>query len=276
MISIKFLVENRTNKSGVLAEHGLAIYIEACGKKILFDAGSTDIIIENAERMGVKLDEIDMAVVSHGHYDHTGGFPAFCGINENAPIYIHRNAFREIYDVKDGRPYGKMSGIRWTDEQRKALEKRLVLTDGAVMIDEDICITGTLPDEEGFVPTEPFMYIDEDGSTKLDDMSHEQCLVIRQDEGLYVFSGCSHKGVVSAINGAKAAFPGEDIALLVAGMHLFNSSAEERSRVVEKITAAGAHKIIPVHCTGLEAICDLKMKMGDRCILASAGDSYEG
>ena len=93
-IKISFLVENKTDNPGIIAEHGLSIYIETPERRILFDAGATDILAHNAERMGIDLAEADLAVVSHGHYDHTGGFPAFCRINERAPIYIHRDAFR--------------------------------------------------------------------------------------------------------------------------------------------------------------------------------------
>lgn len=275
-ISFKFLVENKTDNPGIMAEHGLSIYIEACGRRILFDAGATDLVISNAKRLGVDLSAVDAAVVSHGHYDHTGGFPAFCRINETAPIYIHKNAFRESYGLKDGRLSGSNDGIRWSSRQRAHMEGRLVFTEGAAMIDEDIYVSGTIPYEEGFEPTEKFYYKDEQGCIREDDMSHEQCLVIRQREGLYVFSGCSHRGVISALNAAKAIFPKEKVAVLVAGMHLYSASDEDRKRVVEQIAGEHPDCVMPVHCTGIKAICDLKARLGDACIVATAGDGYDG
>ena len=137
-ISYKFLVENKTEHTGLLAEHGLSIYIEADGKKILFDAGATDIVIHNAEVMGVDLKAVDLAAVSHGHYDHTGGFPAFCKINEKAPIYIHKDAFRDSYGFREGKPENEKSGIIWTDEERAALADRLNFTEGPVYITDNI------------------------------------------------------------------------------------------------------------------------------------------
>ena len=77
-MKFKILVENKTDSSLVKAEHGLAVYIETHGKKILFDSGASELLIKNAEAMGVDLENVDFAVASHGHYDHTGGFPAFC------------------------------------------------------------------------------------------------------------------------------------------------------------------------------------------------------
>lgn len=276
-ITFKFLVENKTDNPGVMAEHGLSIYIEACGKKILFDAGATDLILKNAETMGVDLKEVDFAAVSHGHYDHTGGFPAFCALNRKAPVYLHKNAFRESYGLdKEGGAERATSGIRWTAEQREALKERIVFTDGPVSITEDIRITGTVPFAEGFKATENFYYKDENGEFIVDDMSHEQCLVIRQPEGLYIFSGCSHRGAVSALQAGKAMFPGERVAVFVAGMHLYSASDEDRSRVVQEIAAENLDCVMPVHCTGIKAICDLKTILGDKCVVATAGDVFNG
>ena len=136
-IKISFLVENKTDNPGIIAEHGLSIYIETPERRILFDAGATDILAHNAERMGIDLAEADLAVVSHGHYDHTGGFPAFCRINERAPINIHRDAFRESYSLRDGRLHGSNDGIRWTAEEKAEIGGRLVKTDGPLWITDD-------------------------------------------------------------------------------------------------------------------------------------------
>ena len=274
-MKFEFLVENKTDNPGIMAEHGLSVYIEADDKKILFDAGATDLLIENARKMNVPLDEVDLAVASHGHYDHTGGFPAFCRVNCSAPVYIHKNAFRESYGLmKDGLRKDP-SGIRWSSEDRERMQERLILTDGPVHITENICITGTVPFAEGFRPTEKFYY-DADGEMREDDMSHEQCLVIRQPEGLYIFSGCSHRGVISALDAGKAMFTGERVAVLVAGMHLYSASEEDRKRVVEQVASEKIDRVMPVHCTGIKAICELKSHMGESCVAATAGDVFDG
>ncbi len=275
-ISYKFLVENKTEHTGMLAEHGLSIYIEADGKNILFDAGATDIVIHNAKVMGVDLEAVDLAVVSHGHYDHTGGFPAFCEINKAAGIYIHKDAFRDSYGFRNGEPEDEKSGICWTEEEKAALADRLIFTDGPIYITENICITGTVPYAEGTNITENFYFQDEEGCWQKDDMCHEQVLAIREPDGLYIFSGCSHRGVISALEAGKAMFPGERVAVLVAGMHLYSASAEDRTYVVDQMAAEGLDKVMPVHCTGIKAICDLKTKLGDACVVAVAGDRFEG
>jgi len=273
-MKFKFLVENKTDNPGVTAEHGLSVYVEADVKKILFDAGATDMIIKNAAEMEVDLPEVDFAVVSHGHYDHTGGFPEFCKINEKAPIYLHKNAFRESYGIENGEFEKETCGIRWSEKEKEIISDRIVFTDGPVKITENIIVTGTVPFADGFHPTEKFYYNDGNGMVP-DDMSHEQCLVIRQPKGLYIFSGCSHRGVISALNASKAMFPGERVAVLVAGMHLYSASDADRNEVVNQIADENLDMVMPVHCTGIKAICDLKNILGETCIVATAGDCFD-
>lgn len=273
-MKFRFLIENKTDNPGIVAEHGLSVYIETQGKKILFDAGATDILFDNAKKMNIDLGEIDFAVISHGHYDHTGGFPAFHRINPAAPIYIHRNALKESYGMENGVMDKEPCSIMWTDEELKELSPALRFTEGRTDITENIAVTGTVPVPEDFVPTEKFFCRGADGKLENDDMSHEQCLVIREPEGLYIFSGCSHRGVINALNAGKAMFPGERVAVLVAGMHLYSATDEDRARVVEEIAAENMDCVMPVHCTGIKAICDLKTRLGDKCIVATAGDEY--
>lgn len=278
-MKFRFLIENKTDNPGIIAEHGLSIYIEAQGKKILFDAGATNLFAANAAQMGVDLAAVDFAVVSHGHYDHTGGFPMFHEINPNAPIYIHRNALRVSYGTeggaldKGGILDKEPCSIRWSDDELKALSPQLMFTDGPVEICENIRITGTVKEAEGYEPTD-FFYIYNGREPEPDDMSHEQCLVIKEPEGLYIFSGCSHRGVISALNTGKSMYPGERVAALVAGMHLYSASDEVRTRVTDEIAAENMDCVFPVHCTGIKAICQLKTKLGDKCNVATAGDEY--
>ncbi|MDD4200273.1 MAG: MBL fold metallo-hydrolase, partial [Eubacteriales bacterium] len=163
--------------------------------------------------------------------------------------------------------------IEWNEEELTELTPQLIFTDGPAEIAENIRITGTVPVGDDFRPTE-FFYCKDGMNLIDDDMSHEQCLVIREPEGLYIFSGCSHRGVINSINAGKAMFPGERVAVLVAGMHLYSSTDEDRKRVVEEIVAEKMDMVMPVHCTGIKAICDLKTKLEDRCFVATAGDEY--
>lgn len=270
----KILMENKTDGPGCVAQHGLSIYIEVQGRKLLFDTGASALFAENARALGVDLGKVEAQIISHGHYDHTGGVPRFCEINKIAPIYIHKNAFYESYSLKNDGQDRSPSGIRWNDQERSQIDPRIVRTDQPEWLSENIVISGTIPWAEGFEPTETFYRQMPDGSSVVDPMDHEQLLAIREPEGLYVFSGCSHRGVVAAIRYARELFSGERIAVLVAGMHLYSAGKDMRKKVVQQVAGEEMDLVMPVHCTGIEAICDLKAALGDRCIVATAGSSY--
>lgn len=282
MIKFKFLAENKSGSPRVKGEWGLSIYIETGDKTILFDAGATPkVFAENAEFMGVDLKKVDFAAVSHGHYDHTGGFPEFVKINDHAPIYIHKKGFGVVYGSEDGIIDAEPCSIEWTREEHEAVKNRLILTDGPVHVTDDIIVSGTVPMPEGEVMQEVFYEKKGENEYVKDEMEHEQILIIRdRDEagnskGVYIFAGCCHRGAMAAIRYAKELMPGEEIKCLVAGMHLCVSPMKEIQRVVNSVAGEFDGIIMPVHCTGLKAICYMTSKLGDRCIPAAAGDEYE-
>lgn len=269
----QFLMENKTDRDGLVAEHGLSVYIEAHGRKILFDTGASELFVRNAEKLNVDLSLVEELVISHGHYDHTGGVPAFCEINKIAPIYVHENAFYENFSLND-KGERSMDSIPWNDHERAEIDPRIIMTSGVKWLSEDIAVSGTVPIIDGYEPTATFYRILDDGSVIEDNMDHEQMLVIRQPEGLYVFSGCSHRGVIPAVRYAREIFGGEKVAVLVAGMHLYSADEEMRKKVVDQIIAEDIDVVMPVHCTGINAICDLKTALKDKCVVATTGTKY--
>mgnify|MGYP000927256557 CR=1 FL=1 len=279
-MKIMILSENRTNRPECLAEHGLSVYIEKGDRKILFDLGASDIYMQNAKHMKIDLEQVDSAVISHGHYDHTGGVPSFCKINKKAKIYIHEKAFETTYGIEEGKLEETPCSIRWTEAQRRSLAERLVLTTGVTWLAEDIAVSGTIPKSDDCAPTESFYSRNADGSLTADPMEHEQFLAVRvrdgagKSKGIFLFSGCSHNGVISCLSYAKAMFPGERIFGLLAGMHLYQADAGTRRGILTQIEAEEIDYILPVHCTGIQAICELKLMMGERCIPAGAGDKF--
>ena len=128
---VTMLLDNIAADPRLAAEHGLSLYIETEKHRILFDAGQSDAFARNAEALGIDLSAVDIAFVSHGHYDHTGGIARFLELNDHAPVYVHKEAFGQ-HVHKDGRTIGMPAGL--------AGNPRLVLTDGNLSIDDELSL----------------------------------------------------------------------------------------------------------------------------------------
>ncbi|MFA5675981.1 MAG: MBL fold metallo-hydrolase [Christensenellales bacterium] len=276
MIKIRILVENKTYKTQYIGEHGLSVYIETEDKKILYDTGMSDAFVQNARQMGVDLADVDFAVISHGHHDHAGGVPDFLKANAKSPVYIHKDAFNEPYPMEDGKLSETHCGIRWTGMLDK-IRERLILTDGVTNIGEDIVVSGTIPKIDGFEPTAQFYTKNEKNEYVIDDMRHEQFLAIRNKKagGVFVFSGCSHTGVVPCIKYAQSLFPGEAIVALISGMHLYGADNTTIRQTLDEILKLEVKMHVPLHCTGIEAMCELKKRISDRCVILNTGGLYQ-
>ena len=105
MIKIQNLIEDTAANNGCLAEHGLSFYVETLNHKLLVDAGASGKFMENAKKLNVNLKQVDTLILSHGHYDHSGGILPFASINPTARIYIHEKAAGDYYSEKPDRTY---------------------------------------------------------------------------------------------------------------------------------------------------------------------------
>ena len=275
MLKFTFLSENKTQRVACLAEFGLSMVIEADGKTILFDTGCSELFAENAKRIGVDLDAVDCCVISHGHFDHTQGVPRFCLENSHAPVYIHKDSLYPTFGTTDGKLDDYNCGVIWTDGQKAEIADRLVFTDGPLWLTDNIVISGTIPDVPGFKPIEDFFRKLPEGLVP-DTLSHEQFLAVREEgKGVFLFSGCSHKGIVAAVEYAKKLFPGERIYAIVAGMHMMAADRGTVLRVIARLKEEDPEIVMPMHCTGVNALAIFKEEFGDRCELACCGGSYE-
>jgi 7,8-dihydropterin-6-yl-methyl-4-(beta-D-ribofuranosyl)aminobenzene 5'-phosphate synthase len=274
-MKITFLSENKTDQPPYLGEHGLSVLVETEATKILFDAGASDLMHQHAKEKKLDLGQVDLCVISHGHFDHTGGIPSFVNTNKKAPIVVHKEGFQEAYYMEKGVMEKEPCSILWTEEQRLQIEPRLYETEGPYFWTKDVWVSGTIPEQYGNESIEDFYIKEEDGSYRKDPMKHEQFLVVREKGELYLFFGCSHKGVFPALNYVKDQFPNEKIRLLVAGMHLYNGDCNMISRVIQRLLSYEIPEILPVHCTGIHGICQMKQELPNVVKIACVGDEFE-
>ena len=250
------LIENTSAGEDLHAEHGLSLYIEACGKRILFDMGQGRAFAENAEKMGIDLSLVDLAILSHGHYDHGGGLRRFLEINSKAPVYLSRFAFEKHYVVT-----GKYIGLEPMESDR------LIFVDSDLDLGCGMCLRTA---NEYAQQQENFgMMVERDGQILADDFRHEMYLLIRENGKLVCISGCSHKGILQIASWFRPdVLVGGFHFMLVPPEHPFLLQAAERLLALPGVYYTG-------HCTGQEQFDKMKTVMGDRLEAISTGTVLE-
>ena len=247
MFKMTILAENYARKRFMVAEHGLSIYIEKDNKNILFDTGQSSIFSHNAKQSGIDLAKVDNLIFSHGHYDHTGGINKFLKVNKTATIYVHPDAFNKRYFGKEQNDIG----IPYQFDKYENLincSSKLVKNKETIYIDENIIVSGEIKITDDSEISKNF-YTDI-GCNKLvkDNFIDEQILLIKEKEGVYIFTGCCHVGLINCINYVKELLPGQKIAGIIGGMHLEKYSDEKLTKVIDYI---GINRIdlYTLHCT---------------------------
>ena len=257
-MKITSLVENMSYVPDIGAEHGLSLYIETENCKILFDMGQTELFADNAVKLGVDLTAVDLAVLSHGHYDHGGGLKKFLKINSKAPVYLHKHAFEPHCNGTE-----KYIGL---DVSLKN-NSRLDFTEGITKIGNGL----TLFDCNTSIPSYNLgsfgLTVQESGAFLPDDFRHEHYLLIEENQKRVLISGCSHKGILNIAEWLEA-----DV--IIGGFHFSKLSLDET--LAEYAEELNKHKatFYTCHCTGVEQYEFMKTHMERLCYL-SAGQTIE-
>ena len=243
MHKLTTLFENISYRSGLISGHGLSYYLETPQSKILFDTGPSDALLVNADILGIDLSEIDALVVSHGHYDHTGGIPAFLSVNSKAAIYMKEDALKEkfkAYDNYIGIPKGWEKAI----ERIRFVKDTTEISSGVYIIPE----TTLLNKEDTHFS---HFFVKEHDSFTPDMFTDEQFMLIRGKENVHIISGCSHSGISNVLASATDLFK-QQVGTVTGGFHLMNTDEHFVAGLAEKFKALNVRRLEVSHCTGID------------------------
>lgn len=266
-IRITTLIENTTSESGLLTEHGLSYWIEYADKRVIFDTGQSDLFIRNAKALNINLAKANAIVLSHGHYDHTGGLSTVLQLASNAHLYIHPAAV----EPKFCRSHPKARSIGMPDSAKQALHHRKVTwTESTTQLFDGMGITGGVPRVNDFEDVGGVFFLDED-CREPNPLLDDQALFLESSKGLIVVLGCAHAGVVNTLQRISELYPVKSLYAVMGGMHLVNAGSERIEKTIAAFRQYNLQQIGPIHCTSDHAIEKIRNAFPDRYFDCSTG-----
>lgn len=249
---ISVLTENHAGIN-TLAEHGLSYLIEFDDKKILFDMGQSDMFLKNAIKLKINLEDINMIVLSHGHFDHGNGLEYLSGGN----LLCHPDCFARRYRKSD------YSYIGLAHARDKLKEKfNLTTSKKPYKISERIYFQGEIPRLTCF-ESQSTSFIFEDGTP--DFVTDDSSLILLLSEGLFIVTGCGHSGIVNTIENAKKITGKENVYGIMGGFHLKELDLQ-LNETIKYLRKSEVKHILPCHCTELPALSAFHFNFGIRQI----------
>ncbi|MBN1638277.1 MAG: MBL fold metallo-hydrolase [Ignavibacteriales bacterium] len=237
-ITLKMIYNNFSSNSELKNEWGLSIWIEYKNDVVLFDTGGNPLALwENIEKLNLDTEKISTTIISHLHWDHINGLPLILEKTNNKPI-IYVPDF-DLQKIKETASNGNFIGI--TEPQK---------------INDFIWSTGQM-----------------DASYK-NISFYEQSIIIEKNNSIYIFTGCSHPGIVEIVEKVISIFPNKIIQIVAGGFHLLQHSDEQVKNISDKLKELKIQKIAPSHCTGEKAIELFKNEWKEYFVDFNLGDNF--
>ena len=243
-MKITALTENTSVNENIRSEHGLSLYIRTDKYNILFDMGQTNLFEENSKKLHLDLSEINIAVLSHGHYDHGGGLERFLRINSKAKVYLNKHAFEPHFN---GTKYiGLDVSLKDND--------RLIFTDDIFEIADGLTLYSCNNMKKSYELGSFGLNMIQNDETMPDDFRHEHYLLIEENNRKILISGCSHKGIMNITEWFKP-----DV--LIGGFHFSKLPLDDTLKNYADKLNEYPTDFYTCHCTGVQQYEFMKQYM---------------
>jgi len=273
-VSITILVENTTPVPNLIGEYGFSCLITVDGRNLLFDTGSDQALFHNSKALGIKLEDIEDVMISHGHFDHTGALLPLLAQYGKKKIYAHsRLLLTRLFPLNNGKL--KKIGSPFSDQELKQAGAEFIFRDEFSEIMPGVYISGEIPRSNDFEDTGGDFQVEDNGQIQSDKLQDDMALIIDHPEGLIIVSGCAHSGVINTITHATHMTGKTKILAYIGGTHLLNASSGRIDKTVAALQALDITKLIVAHCTGFYAAARLYNELGAMVIKGETGMKFK-
>ena len=277
-MTMKFTVlcdNSAATASSVIAEHGFACYLESEAGNYLFDTGQGLGIVHNSMVLKKDLSKVKAIMLSHGHYDHTGGLAKALQIVGERDVYAHPDIFAKKCKETQGKE--KYVGIPFNRAYLESLGANFRLNTQFMEIGRKIYLTGEVPRLSDFEKGAEnlFTYTDTGEKIQPDPIKDDLSVIVDSDRGLIIVFGCAHAGMINIINHAVKSLNKNKIYAVMGGTHLMASSDAQFTETLKMINEYEIEHVGVSHCTGLEKASLLHANLRDRFFFASVSTEFE-
>lgn len=255
-VAVSVIVENTAARTDLKAEHGLSLWIETSDARVLFDTGQGEAFPHNADALGIPLDRAEAIVLSHGHYDHTGGLAHALDRNRGARVFMHPDATRTRYSRHADKTMHSIGMPAAARESLDAASARVVRVSGPADVAPGIRVTGPIPRANRFEDTGGDFFLDS-AATMKDPILDDQAAWVETGRGIVVILGCAHSGVVNTLDYIAQRTGASEFHAVIGGMHLGRASDERIAATADAFRKYRVAVIRPAHCTGATATAAL-------------------
>jgi 7,8-dihydropterin-6-yl-methyl-4-(beta-D-ribofuranosyl)aminobenzene 5'-phosphate synthase len=268
---VTILSENTAGMGDFLAEWGLSILVETIESNVLLDTGASISTVHNADTLGIDLNKIDKIVLSHGHYDHTGGLrEVLRRRKKETEIIAHPDIWQVKYSRRNGKP-DKYIGIPYQKDELESLGARFRLTKKPVKITDNIWTSGEVPMVTEYESIEPALLIKQSSGFEPDPVMDDRAIIVKTEKGLVLILGCAHRGMINTIYHAQKLTGMTKVESVIGGSHLIGTSEERLWQSIAALKELGVQKLGLCHCTDLPAISVLAQEFGKNFLFIKSG-----